>query len=205
MRLNFYGPAAVALALAACAGTSRPPAGKSATAPPPVAAASVARGDARGITPPVPASAPASAPALAAKPSPLAAEQRWLEQLFEGTPVRISAESSGEALQLLVPIAFSFEADSAKPKPALQAVLDKLGQSLKRQPASKLRIGAPGPAARALAARQHLLSRGVAAHRVEAATASAGDGVQLRLSLASAAGAISRDGDAPVSAPRQSH
>jgi outer membrane protein OmpA-like peptidoglycan-associated protein len=114
----------------------------------------------------------------------LAAEQRWLQQLFEGTPVRISSESDGNVLQLLVPVTFSFDGESTKPKPALQAVLDKVSQSLKRQPNSRLRIGAPGPAARALAARQHLLSRGVAAHRVEAASVSKAEDVQLRLSLA---------------------
>ena len=141
----------------------------------------------RSAPPATPAQRPearASAPAPAPRTSPLAAEQRWLTQLFEGTPVRISGEADGGALQLHVPLDFSFEAESAQPKPALQAVLDKLGQSLKRQPASRLRIGAPGPAARALAARRHLLTRGVAAHRVEAAASSSGPDVLLRLSLA---------------------
>lgn len=169
-----------ALMLAACAGTrSTPPAPPR---PAPVATAPAApTPEAR----PTPAPPPAPAPAPAApKPLPLAAEQRWLEQLFEGTPVRISAESDGQALQLLVPIAFAFEADSPKPKPPLQAVLDRLGQSLKRQPASRLHISAPGPAARALAARSHLLTRGVAAHRVEAGNGRGnGEGVLLRLSL----------------------
>ncbi|WP_395702759.1 hypothetical protein [Aquabacterium sp.] len=165
------------LLVAGCA--SRAPAPPPpAPAPPPVVAIPAPRTEAR----PAPAPAPAPAP----KPSPLAAEQHWLEQLFEGTPVRISSETDGGALQLLVPMAFSFEADSPKPKPALQAVLDKLGQSLKRQPASKLRINAPGPTARALAARQHLLSRGVAAHRVEAGSSASGGDVMLRLSVAAA-------------------
>ena len=89
--------------------------------------------------------------------------------------------------------------------PGIGSAYHMLCASLTRQPARKLRSGARGPAAGARAARQHLLARGGAAHRVEAATASAGDGVQLRLSLPSAAGAISRDGGAPVSAPLQSH
>ncbi len=175
------------LLVAGCA--SRAPAPPPpAPAPPPVATAPAPRVE--------PRPAPAPAPAPAPKPSPLAAEQRWLEQLFEGTPVRISAEDDGAALQLLVPMAFSFEADSPKPKPALQAVLDKLGQSLKRQPASKLRINAPGPTARAVAARQHLLSRGVAAHRVEAGSSARGDDVTLRLSLAAATPPREADPDA---------
>lgn len=157
-----------AVMLAACGSAPRP-AGPERSAPP---ATPAPRPEAR-----------ASAPAPAPRTSPLAAEQRWLTQLFEGTPVRIRGEPDGGALQLLVPLDFSFEAESPQPKPALQAVLDKLGQSLKRQPASRLRIGAPGPAARALAARRHLLARGVAAHRVEAAASSSGPDVLLRLSL----------------------
>ena len=186
------------LTLAGCGSPKRspPPAPTHAPAAPPVAAAPASRAE------PKPAAPPASAAAPTPKPSPLAAEQRWLEQLFEGTPVRISSEADGQALQVLVPVAFSFDAESTKPKPALQAVLDKVSQSLKRQPNSRLRVSAPGPAARALAARQHLLSRGVAAHRVEATTTSNGDGVQLLLSLASGGGASLRDAGSPMSARR---
>ncbi len=158
--------------LAACGSAPRPAGPARSTAPP---ASPAPRPEAR-----------ASAPAPAPRPSPLAAEQRWLTQLFEGTPVHISGEADGGALQLRVPLDFSFAPESPQLKPALQAVLDKLGQSLKRQPASRLRIGAPGPAARALAARRHLLARGVAPHRVEAAASSSGPDVLLRLSLAPA-------------------
>lgn len=178
MRLLF--PGACALLLAACASSTRQPTPAPAPAPP-VATAPAPAPASR------PAPAPAPTPPAAPRPSPLAAEQRWLEQLFEGTPVRISGEAEGQALQLQVPISFSFDADSPKPKAPLQAVLDKLGQSLKRQPASRLRISAPGPAARAVAARAHLLSRGVAAHRVEAGNGGPGEVVLLRLSLASPA------------------
>lgn len=202
MRLTLTGATAPLIlatlaTLAGCGSSPRTPAppAKPAPAAPPVAAAPAPHVEPKPVAPA--ASAPAPKP-----PSPLAAEQRWLEQLFEGTPVRISSESDGNALQVLVPVAFSFDGESTKPKPALQAVLDKVSQSLKRQPNSRLRVSAPGPAARALAARQHLLSRGVAAHRVEATTTSNGDGVQLLLSLAPASGASLRDGGSPVSARR---
>ncbi|MBI5255183.1 MAG: hypothetical protein HY855_01685 [Burkholderiales bacterium] len=192
-----------ALLLAGCAGAPRTPAQAPGSAAAPAAQAGPgqaphARGEPRAAAP------AASAPGP--RPQPLAGEQRWLSQLFEGTPVRIDVEPDGAALLLRVPMAHSFETDSPQPKPALAAVLDKLSQSLKRQPASKLQIGAPGPAARALAARRHLLSRGVAAHRVEAASAAGGDGVVLRLSLTPVAAARIGEAGVPMSArPVQSH
>jgi len=128
---------------------------------------------------------PPATPA-APKPSPLATEQRWLSQWFDGTPVAIAAEPDG-SVQLTVPTEHSFDGQSTAPKPALKAVLDKVGQSLKRKPTSRLTIAAPGQAgsARAAAARQHLLARGVAKHRVTAAPTDANK-VVLRLSLAPA-------------------
>jgi outer membrane protein OmpA-like peptidoglycan-associated protein len=133
------------------------------------------------------ARAEASPPASAApKSSPLASEQRWLSQWFEGTPVAIQSEADG-SLQLTVPTVHSFDSKSTTPKPALKAVLDKVGQSLKRKPTTRLAIAAPGQAgsARAQAARQHLVTRGVPQHRVTAAPTDA-DKVVLRLSLAPA-------------------
>jgi outer membrane protein OmpA-like peptidoglycan-associated protein len=120
----------------------------------------------------------------ATKASPLASEQRWLSQWFEGTPVAIQSEADG-AVQLTVPTVHSFDAKSTAPKPALKAVLDKVGQSLKRKPRSRLAIAAPGQAgsARAQAARQHLVARGVPRHRVTTAPTDT-DKVVLRLSLA---------------------
>jgi outer membrane protein OmpA-like peptidoglycan-associated protein len=146
-------------------------------------AAPAARTEPRRVAP---SAASASAPAGAAStaPTPLATEQRWLSQWFDGTPVRITGQSDGRGLLLAVPLDFAFDAQSPRPKPALQAVLDKVGQSLKRQPATRLRIGAPGPAARALSARAHLLAQGVASHRVEASAQTVGEEVLLRLSLA---------------------
>ncbi|NRF69633.1 hypothetical protein HLB44_21755 [Aquincola sp. S2] len=140
--------------------------------------------------------------APAPKPAPLAAEQRWLSQLFEGTPVVISSDADG-GVNLLVPMVHAFDGASAKPKPALKVVLDKLGQSLKRQPTSRLTIGAAG-SERAQAARAHLVSRGVAAHRVAAQTAGSADGVALRLSLAPA-GIGRLEDSAPAMQQRSGH
>ena len=43
------------------------------------------------------------------------------------------------SVRLAVPMKYAFDAPAAaSPKPPLQAVLDKLSQSLKRQPAAKL-------------------------------------------------------------------
>ncbi|WP_284616105.1 hypothetical protein [Aquabacterium humicola] len=139
------------------------------------------RPDSRAEAPLPAASAPAPA---APRPSPLVSEQRWLTQLFEGTPVVISSDAEG-GVNLLVPMVHAFDTASAQPKPALKAVLDKVGQSLKRQPTSRLTIGTAS-ADRAQAARAHLVSRGVGAHRVAAQAGGSGDGVALRLSLAPA-------------------
>ena len=116
----------------------------------------------------------------------------------------IASETDG-SVQLTVPLVHSFEGSSPAPKPALKAVLDKVGQSLKRQPTSRLSIAAPGQAgtARAQAARQHVLARGVAQHRVTAAATEA-DKVVLRLSLAPAP--IGRlEDSAPAMARQPSH
>jgi hypothetical protein len=68
-------------------------------------AAPAARTEPRRVAP---SAASASAPAGAAStaPTPLATEQRWLSQWFDGTPVRITGQSDGRGLLLAVPLGF---------------------------------------------------------------------------------------------------
>ena len=133
--------------------------------------------------------APQRAPAPA---NPLAAEQRFLEDWFRGTPVVIAAQPP-ITLQLDVPLANSFDAGKADIKPALNAVLDRVAQSLLRQSAARISVNAPadasGNAALALSrmqrVREALGSKGIAATRValtESAPRSGGP-VQLRLTI----------------------
>lgn len=146
-------------------------------------------------TPPV--AAPASPPPVTgAEPAapilppstPLAAEARWLGDLFAGTPVQVVGERDG-SVRLQVPMKFAFDAGAkppaaaTAPKPPLQAVLDKLSQSLKRQPAARLQAASPGPssAERLVAIRSHLAAKGVANWRVAQAGVPAEGQVVLRL------------------------
>jgi hypothetical protein len=116
--------------------------------------------------------------------APLAAEARWLGELFAGTPVQVSGERDG-SVRLAVPMKYAFDAPAATvPKPPLQAVLDKLSQSLKRLPAARLQAAPPAgkaSAERMAAIRTHLAGRGVPSWRVAAAAAPEDDLVLLRL------------------------
>lgn len=125
--------------------------------------------------------------------APLAAEARWLTELFAGTPVQVVGERDG-SVRLSVPMKYAFDpvpvaapagtAAGVAPKPPLQAVLDKLSQSLKRQPAAKLQAAAPaGPrsAERLAAVRNHLATKGVPNWRVASASPPAEDQMLFRL------------------------
>lgn len=123
------------------------------------------------------------APPLLPPGAALAAEARWLVDLFAGTPVQVSGERDG-SVRLQVPMKFAFDgAPTSGPKPPLQAVLDKLSQSLKRQPAARLQAAAPAPASaeRLTAMRNHLAGKGVANWRVTQAGSAADGAVLLRL------------------------
>lgn len=155
----------------------------------------------------------------AAKPpspaeTPLAGEARWLTELFAGTPVQVVGERDG-SVRLNVPMKYAFDpvpasgsvpATATAPKPPLQAVLDKLSQSLKRQPTAKLQAAAPaGPrsAERLAALRSHLANRGVPNWRVAAATPPTDDQVLLRLVAPPAGMKVLDDGTlAPTGAGR---
>lgn len=124
--------------------------------------------------------------------TPLATEQRFLEDWFRGTPVVIAAQPP-ITLQLDVPLANSFDAGKADIKPALNAVLNRVAQSLLRQSAARIHINAPADASgnaalaqsRAQRLREALGNKGIAATRVALAESAprAGGPVQLRLTI----------------------
>lgn len=160
------------------------------------------------------AQTPPSADPNAAPPRPattpqtaLATEQRFLEDWFRGTPVVIAAQPP-VTLQLDVPLANSFDAGKSDIKPALNAVLDRVAQSLLRQNAARVTINAPADASanaalaqsRAQRLREALGSKGIAATRVTLSeTVRAGGPVQLRLTIPGpAAQPIARGGSSDV-------
>lgn len=126
--------------------------------------------------------------------TPLATEQRFLEAWFRDTPVVIAAQPP-MTLQLDVPLANSFDAGKADIKPALNAVLDRVAQSLLRQSAARVHVNTPTDASgnaglaqsRAQRVREALGSKGIAATRVAVTEAAprAGGPVQLRLTIPS--------------------
>jgi outer membrane protein OmpA-like peptidoglycan-associated protein len=147
---------------------------------------------------PVPG-APGTEPGAAPRPgtpgapatTPLAAEQRFLEDWFRGTPVVIAAQPP-TTLQLDVPLANSFDAGKADIKPALNAVLERVSQSLLRHAGARITVTTPpdatGPPAlaqaRAQRVRDSLATKGIAATRVSLVDSPrAGTPVQLRLAM----------------------
>lgn len=113
-------------------------------------------------------------------PTVLAAELKWMQALFEGTPVRVAGESDG-SMRVDVPMTFSFDDKSPTPKPPLRAVLDKVSATMSRQPSAKVQLAAPGTAARATAMRSYLGSRGILALRVSTVAPAVNDLVVLRV------------------------
>lgn len=147
-------------------------------------------------TPPPTPTAPAATPSAAAPKGrtagaeALAIEQRWLQDWFRGTPVRIAQRSDG-ALAVDVPREFCFDAGRSQVKPALGAVLDKVAQSLRRRPGTRLTLlSAPGDTAgapatlalqRAADVQRHLRDRGVALARLGEPAAEGSTSVRLRI------------------------
>jgi outer membrane protein OmpA-like peptidoglycan-associated protein len=174
--------------LAGCASSRAPgPTGSSAgpwSPPPP--GASAASAPASTGTDPAASSPRERPPALA-----LAAEQKWLQSWFEGTPVLIALPRD-VALTVDVPREFSFDAGKSAIKPPLAALLDKVAESLRRtRQASLLLVSAPSDAAgapalalqRAEQVRKHLVMRGVPQARMAGASASSTASVQLRMEV----------------------
>ncbi|EHR69179.1 hypothetical protein BurJ1DRAFT_0282 [Burkholderiales bacterium JOSHI_001] len=106
-----------------------------------------------------------------------------MRSLFEGTPVAFTDEADG-SLRVDVPMEFGFEFDSAKMKPALRAVLDKLSQSLARQRGAHLQLGPPEPQLRErlAAMRDFLVGKKVSRSRLPATPNLSAGVVLLRLS-----------------------
>jgi hypothetical protein len=117
------------------------------------------------------------------------------------------AMQSGGALQVDVPLAHSFATGSPGPKPALVAVLDRVAESMRRQPATRVQVaaatdpGAPATLAltRAQRVRDHLVSRRIAASRIAVQSATiTGSGVQLLIVPVAAPVARLDDASLPV-------
>ncbi len=114
---------------------------------------------------------PGAAPPITTPP--IVTERRWLEEWFGKTPVVIS-QPSDNALQLSVPMVNSFEPGQLVPRAALAAVLDRLADSLRRQPNTRLVVvAAPDVAAspaqaatRAQRMVEHLIARRVMPQRI---------------------------------------
>ena len=147
------------------------------------------------VAPPAP-SAPPSAPApsapadlRAALTAALATERRWLQSWFRGTPVVI-VQRNDDAVNVEVPREFCFDAGRSNLKPPLAAVLDKVAESLRRVPLSRLSLlaapadatGSPALALeRAAQLHKHLLARGVPAARLGKPTSTTAAAAQLRI------------------------
>jgi outer membrane protein OmpA-like peptidoglycan-associated protein len=123
--------------------------------------------------------------------APLVTEQRFLEEWFRGTPVVIAAQGPG-ALNVDVPLANSFDPGKADVKPALNAVLNRVAESLRRQTGARISVAAPADASgsallsaqRTVRLRENLVAKGVALTRVALADAPPSGGpVQLRLTM----------------------
>jgi len=128
--------------------------------------------------------APQPIPTAAAKPSPLAGEEKWLNEWFSGTPVEIGAQDNG-TLRVAVPLRNSFDNGQTKVKPALAAVLDKVAVSMRRQAGAKIELTAPSDAnagmrERSKSVRDYLVTKGVRADRITPTGAPA-HMVELRL------------------------
>jgi outer membrane protein OmpA-like peptidoglycan-associated protein len=133
---------------------------------------------------------PPPAPAAPAGPEVvpmLVQEQRWLDQWFRGTPVVIAPAEDG-ALEVEVPLQFSFDAGRAAVKPPLAAVLDKVSESLHRQATARIQVATPADPSgsgriaseRGSSVRDYLVAKGVQRHRIRKLDEST-DKVALRL------------------------
>lgn len=108
----------------------------------------------------------------------LVPEQRWLEELFTGTPVAVGAGPEG-TLKVEVPLKYAFDSGRKIVKPPLEAVLGKVAASLHRQKRARLLLAAPTPE-QADVLKGQMQARGIAAFRIGSLPLRA-DAVELRL------------------------
>jgi outer membrane protein OmpA-like peptidoglycan-associated protein len=186
MKIPMFITALCLATLAGCASKSTPVPATAPAAPPGTAPKAAAPG------------APAASGPAAAAPVPprasLAAEQKRLSELFQGTPVVFTMQADG-SLKVEVPLSFCFDRGAFVVKPPLAAVLDRLARS-QRGDMTKLRVSAAGDTAasganlardRAASARDYMVARGVLAARVVLANGAPGEGVEIVVSEAAAA------------------
>ena len=153
-----------------------------------------------GTKPTAPSSSPAgpgapTSPSTPGTPVPepprptLAAEQKRLAALFEGTPVVFTMQHDG-SLRVEVPLRFSFDPGSSTVKPPLAAVLDRLATS-QRRGSSRVLVVAPGDKRgkgitlgndRAGSTRDYLVGHGIAATRFTLASVVEPDLVRIVVS-----------------------
>lgn len=188
---------ALALAVGGCASQSSSPTRPQA----PVTQAGPAATPSAGGAPTSPALGADGKPAPAS--STLAAERKYLQDWFGGTPVTIDLDRDG-VLRVEVPLQNAFDAQQHKPKPALAKVLEHVATSLRRVPSARVAVSAPSDPGRAdaalverrqVAVREAIVARGVNAIRVGAVgataanplpTATAAPMVSIRISIPAA-------------------
>jgi outer membrane protein OmpA-like peptidoglycan-associated protein len=140
-----------------------------------------------------PTTGPAASPTSAARrASALDTERQWLQSWFGGTPVLI-AQHDDDSLSVDVPLEFCFETGRSGVKPPLGVVLDKVAESLRRNPLARLQLlAAPGDDAhisplaqkRAVQVRKRLLAHGVPVAQLGKPTGTVAAAVQLSLDFA---------------------
>jgi outer membrane protein OmpA-like peptidoglycan-associated protein len=140
------------------------------------------------VTAPPPARSSTPAP-TASRPPALSTERQWLQSWFKDTPVQIAQDGDGR-ISVEVPREHSFDAGRSAVRAPLAAVLDKVAESLRRNPQTRLSlVAAPADAGsspalamqRAAQVRAHLQMRGVAPPRLAEASRTSLAAVQLRL------------------------
>jgi len=137
-----------------------------------------------------PTAPPTPGAAVPEPPRPtLAAEQKRLAALFEGTPVVFAMQQDG-SLRVEVPLRFSFDPGSSTVKPPLAAVLDRIATS-QRRGSSRVLVVAPGDKRgkgitlgndRAGSTRDYLVGHGIAATRFTLASVVEPDLVRIVVS-----------------------